>query len=403
MEIVLSDSMEHLKSMPDNSVDSVVTDPPYEYKFMEKKWDGTGIAYNVDLWKEVYRVMKPGAYLSVFTGTRTNHRVTCAIEDAGFELRDMICWVYCSGMPKGQNLGKQIEAKLLTGSSNTKNFKDLKGEKGITSLGYNKMKVEQDARPNNYNGQEYVKTMEYQTELGQKYDDWNTTLKPAVELICLARKPLSEKTVADNVLKWGTGALNIGACRIEHNVPVKTTNRKGRSEDGVFTKDSCGFKSENLHMASPNPKGRFPSNVIIDEATAEMVDTIYGNHKSGAGCVRTKDAGFLEHGGLGKAGDVQTTYGDEGGLSRFFYVAKASQSERRKGAEGIKTKHPTVKPIDLIKYLVTLTTPEGGIVLDPFLGSGTTAIACKLKGFDCIGIEKESDYVELAKARLKAY
>lgn len=343
-QIIEGDCLEVLKELPNNSIDSIVTDPPYELGFMGKSWDSTGIAYNAELWEECLRVLKPGSHLLSFGGSRTYHRMACAIEDAGFEIRDQIMWIYGSGMPKSHNIAKAIAAKEITGGSSPKNLR--------------KARLKDDYKPTGQGDN-------IETELtvnAKQWNGWETALKPAHEPIVVARKPLSEKTVAENVLKWGTGGINIDGCRIETYV---------------------------------QPYGRFPANIILDEESGEMLDEQSGILKSGDNCIRTKVGSFLEHGGLGKAGDVQRTYGDSGGASRFFYCAKASKKER-----GEDNNHPTVKPIALMKYLARLITPPEGLMLDPFAGSGTTLVASKLEGFFFIGIEKELKYVEIAQKRI---
>ena len=392
--ILNGDCIEQLKTLEKNSVDSVVTDPPYNIGFMSKGWDKTGTVNNVEVWKEAYRVLKPGGHLLAFNSTRTYHRMVCAIEDAGFEIRDTMSWIFGSGMPHGADIGKQIESKLKTGSANTQAFKNLKGDKAKASLGYNKIHAEND-RPSNYNGKEYVRNVEFETEEAKQWSGWNTGLKPSQELICVARKPIEGKTVCENVLKYSTGGLNVDACRIEHNEPVRLTHRSNRREDSVFTDNNCGFDNTKNNISSANPKGRFPSNIILDEVASKLLDEQSGHLKSGTNCKRTKEGSFFEHGGLGKAGDVQTTYGDEGGASRFFYCTKASKSEKGKYND-----HITVKPLKLMEYLVTLVTPKNGIVLDMFMGSGTTGVACMNKGFDFIGIDSSSHYCDIARQRI---
>jgi site-specific DNA-methyltransferase (adenine-specific) len=214
----------------------------------------------------------------------------------------------------------------------------------------------------------------------------------------MARKPL-EGTIAQNITKWGTGGINIDACRIKHNEKPKMTKRNGRNTANVWTDKACGFDNTKNTVATADPKGRFPSNVILDEQTTLLLDEQTGVLKSGDNCTRTKTGSFLEHGGLGKAGDLQVTYGDEGGASRFYYCAKASGSERNAGLDS-KNNHPTVKPINLMRYLCKLITPKNGVVLDPMCGSGSTCIAAVLEGFNYMGIEMEKEYVDTANKRI---
>jgi site-specific DNA-methyltransferase (adenine-specific) len=361
-KIITGDCIEMMKEMEENSIDSVVTDPPYNLStikrfkakdsgdkwnvksgvfhrsskgFMGKDWDNE-IAFSPEVWQEVYRVLKPGAYLLSFGGTRTYHRMVCAIEDAGFEIRDMVEWLYGSGFPKSLNIGKKVK----------------------------------------------------------EYEGYGTALKPAHEPICMARKPLSEKSVAQNVLKHGTGGINIDGCRVE-------ATKEDMGDWDRFKGHQQNIKGNNYNNPTNkkeperidngiNNQGRFPANLIHDGIKEDW--------------------------------------------ARFFYTAKASKSERDMGCEGMGTEnmnmykgkdgkmgmggaslkgepkepqpknnnHPTVKPLALMKYLIKLVTPKGGTVLDPFAGSGSTLVAAKQESFKFIGIEKEEEYVKIAKARIKS-
>jgi len=325
-------------TLEDNSIDSIVTDPPYELGFMNKKWDSTGIAYNVDLWKECLRVLKPGGHLLAFGGTRTYHRMTCAIEDAGFEIRDCIQWLYSAGFPKSHDISKAIDkqagAERRVIGKSSRHGGGIKGNGTSYELPPDIPYITAPATPE-----------------AKQWEGWGTALKPANEPIVLARKPLSEKTVAENVLKWGTGGLNIDGCRVGTE---QITIRGGGAKyyDGY----KSGLPNNSVNITN---QGRFPANVILDEEAGKLLDE---QHK---------------------------------GASRFFYCAKASRKER-----GEFNKHPTVKPIALMEYLIKLVTPPEGIVLDPFFGSGTTAIAALNTGRYFIGIEKEKEYVDIAKKRI---
>ena len=334
IDLRLGDSREVLPFFKENTFSSVVTDPPYELGIMEKAWDSTGIAYDVDFWKKVLFVTRPGAFLLAFSGTRTYHRMASAIENAGFEIKELMFWVFASGMPKYPDISRSIDKKF--------------GHK----------------RENQIDPPI--------TEEAAKWDGWNGGLKPACEPICVARKPLSEKTLVDNVMKWGTGAMNIDASRIPHS---STDSSLPEGERGAAL-------------------GRYPSNVLFDEEAAKMLDAQTGILKSGKGNVRRKEGKFLDHKGE-KAGVTQISYGDSGGASRFFYCNKASKSERGEGND-----HTTVKPIKLIEYLVRLVTPPDGVVLDPFMGSGTTGIACRNLGFSFVGVEKEEHYYHISDCRI---
>jgi DNA modification methylase len=371
------DCLEGMKLLDDNSVDSIVTDPPYELGFMGKKWDSTGIAYNVDVWRECLRVLKPGGHLLAFGGTRTYHRMTCAIEDAGFEIRDCIQWLYGSGFPKSMDISKAID-------------KAAGAEREV--IGVCKRSGKEIGTYGAFKGNNKITTPA--TPEAQQWDGWGTALKPANEPIVLARKPISEKTIAENVLKWGTGGLNIDGCRIGDE---ERTYKGGTKlyEERPWTKAQA-----NGERARPTYKvsGRFPANVILDEEAGKLLDEQSGILKSG----------LLKAGhpyGLGDGQNVygkltgctkQDTHGDSGGASRFFYCAKASKKERGEG-----NNHPTVKPVSLIKYLVTLVTPPDGVCLDPFEGSGTHALACVKANRNFIGFELSKEYCDIANKRIK--
>ena len=326
--LILGDSLKKLKKLKPNSIDSCVTDPPYGLKFMNKHWDYD--VPSVELWREVYRVMKPGAHLLSFGGTRTYHRMVCNIEDAGFEIRDQIQWIYGSGFPKSHNIGKTVK----------------------------------------------------------EFEGFGTALKPAHEPIVLARKPISEKTVAKNVLKWGTGGLNINESRIEGVVP-KTIQGQSSKQGEIYGKDQRKLKE-----FIPSPQGRFPANVCFDEAAAGVLDGQSGasNSRPDSRSERRKDGNTYGR----NLTRTPNKLSDSGGASRFFYVAKASKRER-----GEENNHPTVKPIKLMRYLITMVTPPNGIMLDPFMGSGSTGLACKNLNRKFIGIEIEPKYFEIAKRRIK--
>lgn len=384
-----SDALSTLKTMQDNSVHSIVTDPPYGLSFMGKRWDYD--VPSVEIWAECLRVLKPGGYLLAFAGTRTQHRMAVRIEDAGFEIRDMIAWVYGSGFPKNHDISKGID-------------KQAGAEREV--VGVKKHSASQNIDTFKNSG-DYILTTPA-TDEAKKYAGWGTALKPALEPITVARKPFSG-TVADNVLKYGTGGLNIDGCRIEtedklgggmvskgrpkvsegwdrpwmHNKEV-TDKKKIESADKVS-------HAENL--------GRWPANFIHDGS--EDVTELFPNSKAGGG-----------HTGKAPSAKTNTAYGeyaerkpfegyaDAGSAARFFYCAKASKSERNAGAVNA---HPTVKPLTLMRYLCRLVTPPDGIILDPFNGSGTTGCAAILEDFNYIGIDKEAEYIAISKARIDHY
>jgi len=323
--IINDDCLHAMELLEDNSIDSIVTDPPYGLSFMGKDWDHgiPGVAF----WKEALRIAKPGCHLLAFGGTRTFHRLAVAIEDAGWEIRDTVMWVYGSGFPKSHN---------------------LKGE----------------------------------------WQGYGTALKPAWEPVIVARKPI-DGTVANNVLKWGTGGINIDACRVPLNgdKPYSYPNGSGGSHGPVPIR---------IHYDNPvygNPQGRFPANLIHD-GSDEVVGE-FPNVKAGV-AIRHRSGGKNCHSDINKPPMDDMGYGDSGSASRFFYCAKASKSERGEG-----NNHPTVKPLALMRYLCRLVTPPDGVVLDPFCGSGSTLVGALQEGFRYIGIEKDPDYVNIAYARTK--
>ena len=373
VSVLLGDCLELLAAVEADSVDATVTDPPYELGFMGKKWDSTGIAYSTDLWSRVLRAMKPGAHLVAFGGSRTYHRMACAIEDAGFEIRDSLMWLYGTGFPKSLNLPGGI----------------------------------------------------------------GTALKPAHEPIVLARKPLMG-TVLANVLLHRTGALNIDAARTPG-----TPGTPGTLADRADATHSHSMSGPKRSMGASYRRavergditGRWPANVLLDEAAAEMLDRQTGELQSGF-----MSAGTLREGGQAVAlgyfsgiASVDGTYGDAGGASRFFYTAKPSRSERDAGLDdleprtagqatgredgsaamrsprtgagrssegGVRNHHPTVKPVAVMEWLVDLVAPPGGLVLDPFVGSGTTGVAAVRRGRSFVGMEREAEYVEIATRRI---
>lgn len=377
-QILVGDCLELLRAIPDNSVDSVVTDPPYGLGFMGKKWDAS--VPGVEVWAECLRVLKPGGHLLAFAGTRTQHRMAVAIEDAGFEIRDMIAWVYGSGFPKSHN---------------------LRGE----------------------------------------HEGWGTALKPALEPITVARKALAG-TVLANVQQHGTGAINIDASRIgpaaelrggAGRIPCRHDERSPRSGEPSADR-TYGDQGATNFQAKPGPRGgapagRWPANLIHDgspEVIAAFPDAP-GQQGDLQGHSRDRVSKGV-YGDMGAARDAQAR-GDSGSAARFFYCAKASSREREEGCEGLPTApggmasntsghhitqrdddytrpqrantHPTVKPTDLMAYLVRLVTPAGGLVLDPFMGSGSTGKACMREGFNFIGCEIDEQYAAIAKARIE--
>jgi DNA modification methylase len=349
MKLLLGDCLDKLKELDDNSIDSIITDPPYGLSFMGKQWD-----YDVpsqEIWEECMRVLKPGGHLLSFAGSRTYHRMAVRIEDAGFEIRDQIMWVYGSGFPKSRDIGKDIEKIKVGGIKNLKQIgtkQGIKVETGTSGYSYSKEYV-----PGKSMGGKQISGDIPVYEITNEWGGWGTALKPAHEPIVMARKPLSEKTVGNNVLEWGTGGINIDDSRIDLNGDYKSKANGRPSLTGL----GDNYNPSNANQA--DTIGRFPANVIFDEEAGKVLDEQYE------------------------------------GVSRFFYCPKTNKSDRSEG-----NIHPTVKPTDLMLYLIRLVTPKGGVTLDPFMGSGSTGKAAVRGGFDFIGIEREKEYMDIAESRI---
>ncbi len=366
--VIHGNSLNELPYLEDCSVDAIVTDPPYELGFMNKKWDASGIAYNVNIWAHCLRVLKPGGHLLAFGGTRTYHRMACAIEDAGFEIRDSINWIYGSGFPKSLDVSKAIDK--AAGAE-----REIIGERKLGGNAAQSTKEKGGTYASNTNsvGVEPISVpiTAPATDAAKQWEGWGTALKPAHEPIVLARKPF-EDTVANNVMQHGTGALNIDKTRIGEGGQGTWASPRG----GIWKTDP-DQKAELLSSTV----GRWPANVIIDDS-------------------------------------IEATW------TPYFYCAKASKSEKNAGLDGMPEKrpdertstgmgtfeqkgvakqanhHPTVKPLELMKYLCRLITPPNGTILDPFAGSGSTLVAATLEGFNSIGIEMTAEYIPIIQARL---
>jgi len=421
IELLHGDCRDVLRTLADNSIDSIVTDPPYELGFMGKSWDASGVAYDVTVWQECLRVLKPGGYLLSFGGSRTYHRMACAIEDAGFQIRDQIMWVYGSGFPKSLNISKAIDKaagaeREVVGSykatGTARNSKHI-GAKTHAAIGEYETDVED------------IYLTAPTTDEAKEWDGWGTALKPAHEPIVLARKPLVG-TVANNVLTHGVGGINIDGCRVGETVetwPSSHSYAAGQMQPGHI----------GLTIATGDiPAGRFPANFIHDGS--DEVLQLFPETKGGTWNT-TKGARHFNNGGEPTGYATSKQDSSTGSAARFFYCAKASKKDRNEGLDefavgqakggggGIgdylddvnsasgkygsekapqRNHHPTVKPTDLMRYLVRLITPPNGTVLDPFTGSGSTGKAAVLEGFSFIGIEQSAEYVEIAKARIEA-
>jgi len=488
MRLLLGDCLDKLKELDDNSVDSIVTDPPYGLSFMGKKWD-----YDVPkkkVWKECMRVLKPGGYLLAFAGSRTYHQMAVRIEKAGFEIRDQIMWIYGSGFPKSLNIGKAVDKQ--GGNSLGKEVSELvkkkriemglstiqlaelgkfygkknhggtvsnweSGRGSITPEQFNKLieilnlennpiietkrEVLGKVKTNltvmqNIGGNSTAGEIEV-TKGNSEWEGWGTALKPAHEPIVMARKPLSEKTVVDNVLEWGTGGINIDGCRISTDEVI--TNHS-RGVESAISKGKYGdSKEQETHQTQGQTLGRFPANIIFDEDAGKILDEQSGITKSGDFTQKGQSSNTEQPSGWKTSNREFKVYkGDSGGASRFFYCPKTSKTDRNEGLDGFEAKpmawgnqakaelkrgnlefkgkgdgtkhnkvsmrvnnHPTVKPTDLMLYLIRLVTPKGGTTLDPFMGSGSTGKAAVRGGFDFVGIEREDEYMEIAQARIQ--
>ena len=436
MKIIHGDCLEELKRLEDNSVDAVITDPPYGLSntkpvqvaeilgrwvngdtnhvpekrggFMGKDWDS--FVPPPAVWQECMRVLKPGGHMAVFAGARTQDLMGLSIRLAGFEIRDTLGWVYGSGFPKSMDISKAIDKaagaeREVIGSKVTGNAKQRTSATGEFVDG-------------NHGGQQVVDVTTPATDDAKRWDGWGTALKPAIEPIILARKPL-DGTVAANVLAHGVGGLNIDACRVGMSDADREyiesrisgfDNTRSIGGNGAYSGGQVMDRAE----AYDGSKGRFPANVLLDEHAAKEMDEQSGHLSPGARpgntATRPKFNGATYNGGKvydGKIDEPRAAIDNGGGASRFCpvfkYQAKAPKKERPVivREDGSKIQHPTVKPLALMEWLVTLITPEGGTILDPFAGTGTTLQAATNKGFHSIGVEADADYIQLIHQRLE--
>lgn len=375
-----------LMCLESNSVDALVTDPPAGIGFMGKEWDHhkggrkQWVAWMTEVMCEAYRVMKPGAHGLVWALPRTSHWTATALEDAGFEVRDVVTHLFGSGFPKSLDVSKAIDKAAGI-------EREVIGQRD-TMTGSNKETNWKCSSPR------IMDVTAPATDAAKKWQGWGTALKPASEHWILVRKPCSEKTVAANVLKWGTGALNIDGSRI-------ACTDKAKFPEGIVSKSENnygagqGLYGDRPRPADKNTQGRFPANLVLSEGEAvEMLDAQSGKLHARGNIGKSKGGkGLYGH------GPCQNEFGagDSGGASRFFYVAKISKSERNAGADNT---HPTVKPKKLMAYLIRMVTPPGGTVLDPFMGSGSTGVAAIDAGFKFVGVEQDEEYFKIAQKRI---
>ncbi len=410
-KIIQGDSQKELKKLKSNSIETIITDPPYGLSFMGKKWDYD--VPGIELWKECLRVLKPGGTALIFAGSRTQHRMAINIEDAGFELKDTIMWLYGSGFPKATDISKQLDKGNKRKIVHTKIRATHK--KGISYewAGGKDTGICHTTKP--------------ATKNAKLWHGWKSHgLNPAYEPIIVAVKP-NDGSYANNALKYEVSGLNIDGARIETD-EILSAEYGQPNGSGIYNWNIEKKKIKKTNKI--NTQGRFPANIILDEEASKMLDEQSGESKSG----KYKGAGSKTGGIWQKSTGLPAgqEYGDKGGASRFFYCAKASKAEKNMGCENLEKKqkvfngqsgnsskemkdveerfttkpaannHPTVKPIKLMEYLCILTkTPWGGVVLDPFAGSGTTGVACEKTGRDFILIEREKEYIEIIQARLK--
>lgn len=425
-----------LSTIPENSIDSIVCDPPYELGFMGRKWDSSGVAFQVDTWEQCLRVLKPGGYLLAFGGTRTYHRMTCAIEDAGFEIRDCLMWLYGSGFPKSMNIGKAVESLEIYGATDTRHKRQVEQSCEGETIFVRQTNNGAMGEIKEVTRKEYIPS----TDLAKKWTGWGTCLKPAYEPIIMARKPMS-LTVAQNCLLYGVGGINIDECRVGSE-EIKGGTMPDLHDVGVRQKAlgnghkmSFGQIENAERLEYESHIGRFPANVITDgseEVASGMPITksMYNENGEHETNIHRENADVLKYGYNER---YETGFNDEGSALRYFYTAKASKKDRDDGLnmfESMQTTdgciransetvrkfgansalrkniHPTVKPVELMQYLVRLVSPKGATILDCFMGSGSTGKAVMFENrereahYKFIGVEMTEEYLPIAQARI---
>lgn len=454
-QIIVGDALDILKTLPENSVDSICCDPPAGINFMGKEWDGSKggriqwVAWLSDVMTEALRCLKPGGHAFVWALPKTSHWTACALEDAGFEIREKCYHIFSTGFPKSYNIAKGIEGILTRGSANWTDWKHLPGERQEgenVAYGMTRTNAETGNRPRTY-----VSTGAFEldpsTPEAQQWNGWGTALKPAVEEWILCRKPLAEPSVASNVLEWNTGGINIDGCRIGTAADMNPRDFDDSKRTAPKFSGILNSGKEGNYRASSGavPDGRWPAHLLISHAEGcQSGACVSGcpalelDEQSGIQSASYRNNPRISYDSqnamYGKYKDrlrEEVGYKDEGGASRYFtqfyYAPKASKSERNLGCEGLPEQrvarmghgndepdertqsfisqpqaniHPTVKNQSLMKWLVRLITPPNGIVLDCFAGSGSTGVAAITEGFRFIGIEIDPEYTAIAKARL---
>lgn len=465
------DMLNMLSVLEPNSIDSIVTDPPYELNFMSKGWDSAGVSFSAKTWKKCFEVLKPGGHLLAFGGSRTFHRIACAIEDAGFEIRDTIMWIYGSGFPKSMNIANGVEAKLVTGSANKTKFSELNGEKverGDWGIQTSSKKYGHRNKDYSYETDKTCRLgkLEPTTELARQWQGWGSSLKPSFEPIIVARKPL-DGSLINNIISHGVGGLNIDECRVPMSdsdyIEIDAKSSKNPT-DNYNSNPAKKYGDYSLNIATkPHQGGRFPANTILTYDETDYDEVCGGFPSSGSG----NNKGVYNYSGReynnkdtsmfnGDKPQAPSNYNDNGSASRYFYCAKASKKDRDEGLDSLESRkrfqqgnysqspvcsvcgktfngtndhsscgehtmiykskeknmfrkniHPTVKPTELMQYLVRLVTPKGGTILDPFNGSGSTGKAVmyenreKDKGYKYIGIELMEEYLPIAESRIR--
>lgn len=397
MTVLNLDCRHGLALLPDNSIDAVLTDPPYELGFMGHAWDRSGIAYDVAMWREALRVLKPGGHMLAFSGSRTYHRMTCAIEDAGFEVRDSIMWVYGSGFPKSLDISKALDK--LHGAE-----RQVVGQQYRAATG----------RDEGYGFGESFDITAPATLIAQLWEGWGTGLKPAHEPICVARKPMAADTVAANVMAWGVGGINVDGCRIAIDPVADASQLRTMSVSQHDGADGWGMNTTRANPAARvlGEEGRWPANFIHD-GSPEVLE-MFPDATGAKAAVRGTEGSPASAGQVGNFRERVASAeprGDSGSAARFYqqcqwaqedleralfyYCAKASKREK-----GVDNKHPTVKPVALGRYLARLICPPGGTLLDLFAGSGSFGISAKLEGFGFLGFELDPTSTNVANARI---